>query len=105
MFELFLNDQNAHIIFPVTPVEDNICMINPVDGYLFPVFRNLKTGSEMKLYRKIGMHISVFGQQTEPRTCRELRYEVPWYEGRDIQELEDIPFAEFWLNKRKEKMR
>ncbi|MFA6013027.1 MAG: hypothetical protein WC799_23770 [Desulfobacteraceae bacterium] len=105
MFRLFVEDDEADIIFPVCRIESDLHVINPETSSLFPVLFKTAHLNETRsvLYRKVGMHISVSGSGAEKQKLREIHFEVPWYEGRDIQEFEDTFFAEYLLKKRAKK--
>ena len=102
MYRLFLENDEADIIFPIYRIEPDLCMINPNTNTLFPVLFGSGYAEEGRsiLYRKVGMHISLAGVATDAKRIREIFFEVPWYEGRDVQEYEDTVFAEYFLKKR-----
>ena len=102
MYEMFVEDTEADIIFPICEIDPDLHMVNPENGFLFPVlFRtgDLK-GNENQLYRRIGMHISMSEAAPKEGPPKEIYLTVPWFEGKDVQEMEDIDFAEYTLSKR-----
>lgn len=93
MMDRLFEEQSLHQVVAVSPVKPGIFMDNPETGFAMPLFPDL-TG----IVRKLGISVTRIH-------CSELKtdhFKVSWEEGRDVQNLEDIPFAEYILRKRED---
>lgn len=102
MYTMFMEDKDADIVFPIYAIEPDLHMLNPRTGYLFPVLfgsEHLKR-EENQLYRRVGIHISLAGITPQSGPAKAIYLKIPWHEGKDIQEMEDVEFAEYVLEHR-----
>lgn len=92
-----------HTIYPFYRVHPGFWTENPQTGTLFPVLHppGGTWRSHPNLMRRVGISIRHNRRAQRAREVRApLRFDVPWYEGLDLERAEDIAFAEYMLTKR-----
>ena len=85
-------DDTLGFIYAVSPVEGNIFLENDITHNPMPLFLDLPN-----MMRKMNISIS----EVHSGKIGSTYFEVSWEEGRDVQHLNDIKFAEYILKKRK----
>lgn len=102
MYDTLLEDPQANLIVPIYPVDPHLYIINEATRYLFPVWEypGLDRQKYPQLYRKVGVSIRHVLRGAFGRPENELYHQIPRHEGVDVQNAEDIPFAEYLLAKR-----
>jgi len=105
MYVRLMEDELAGEVFPVVEVEPHLYMVNPENGYLFPVWEDpgLDRQKFPKLYRRIGININHKIRQAQATFPKRLYHVVPEEEGLDVHSENDLLVAEVLLKKRLEK--
>ena len=94
MIDRLFEKQSLQQVFAVAPVNPGIFIENSETGLAMPLFPDL-TG----IIRKLGISVTrIYSSEFKAE-----HFKVSWEDGRDVQNLEDIPFAEYVLQMRAEK--
>ncbi len=91
MIDRLLEKESLQQVFAVSPVEPGIFMKNPETGHAMPLFPDLPG-----IVRKLGISVT----RIHSSEFKAEHFKVSWEEGRDVQNIEDIAFAEYVLNKK-----
>lgn len=102
MYHLLMDDGVSNDIFPYYPVEPHLYMIHPAMPQAFPIWEcpGVDRQNFPPLYRRIGIAITHVQRPQAKGQRRSLHHIVKPWEGWDVQSPDDVPFAEFMLEKR-----
>jgi CMP-N-acetylneuraminic acid synthetase len=84
-------DSTLGFVYAVSPVPANIYVDNCITHSTMPLFPTMPN-----LFRRIGISIS----EVHSGRSGSAFHEVSWEEGRDIQHINDLAFAEYIIRKR-----
>lgn len=99
MCDLLLEDDQAHVIYPVTSVDPHLFMRYPKDNF-FPVwdYPGLDRQKFPQLYRKVEAFSYHPLRPTYKQPLRERHHLIPWYEGKTYADDELMEFAKHMID-------
>ncbi len=84
MFDLLMEDEQMHVIYPVYKVDPHIYLKKKSSEDFFPVweYAGLDRQKYPQLFRKIGLYLFHAGRPRYKQPVKEGYYPIPWTQGK-----------------------
>jgi hypothetical protein len=107
MYDRLLEDEQAHVIYPVYKVDPHLYLSRSLEEEFHPVweYQGLDRQKYPQLFRKVNAFIHHPLRPRFKQPLKELHHIVPWYEGKPYLQGDTIEFAKYLFGEKKRQVR